>query len=127
MTGNTRRWTLLVPALAVIVAACGSNHTTATPTPTASASPTVSASASATPSPSASAQYGGLPDPKQRILLGTYINLAGQPDTETAIQQRESAMGRRYDLELTYYNWNDPFPDAGEATIAAHGRTPLMT
>jgi len=119
MTGNTRRWTLL--ALALIVTACGSNTTTATPTPTASASPSVA------PSPSASAQYGGLPDPKQRILLGTYINLAGQPNTETAIQQRESAMGRRYDLELTYYNWNDPFPDAGEATIAAHGRTPLMT
>jgi hypothetical protein len=62
----------------------------------------------------------------QRILLGTYIALADK-DTETAIEQRESAMGRRYNLQLTYYNWNDAFPDSGEATIVAHGRTPLMT
>jgi hypothetical protein len=96
----------------------------------ASASPSAGPSASATTSPSNSpvmSAPGTLPDPKQHMLLGTYISLSGQPDTEAAIEQREAAMGRRYNLELTYYNWNDQFPDAGEATIVAHGRTPLVT
>jgi hypothetical protein len=68
-----------------------------------------------------------LPDPRHRMLLGAFTALSGVPSQEAAIEQREAAMGRRYDLEVTYYNWNDPFPDFGEATIAAHGRTPVMT
>ena len=31
-----------------------------------------------------------------------------------------------FTLLLTYYNWTDPFPDAGEAAIVAGGSTPLM-
>lgn len=74
-----------------------------------------------------SAAPGGyrLPNPRRRMLLGAYVSLSGL-STETAIARREAAMGRRYNLELTYYNWRDPFPDSGEATIKAHGRTPVM-
>jgi hypothetical protein len=61
------------------------------------------------------------------MLLGAFTHLAGQPSTDAAIEQREAAMGRRYDLEVTYYNWDDVFPDFGEAAIVAHGRTPVMT
>jgi hypothetical protein len=68
-----------------------------------------------------------LPNPRHRMLLGTYISLTGERSTEAAIEQREAAMGHRYDLQVTYYAWRDPFPDAGEATIVAHGRTPFMT
>jgi hypothetical protein len=67
-----------------------------------------------------------LPDPRHRMLLGAFTALAGQ-STEASIGQREAAMGRPYDLESTYYAWTDPFPDYGEATIAAHGRIPIMT
>lgn len=61
------------------------------------------------------------------MLLGTYTSLASVPDTEVAVERREAAMGRRYDLQITYYNWNDVFPDAEEPTIVAHGRTPVVT
>lgn len=61
------------------------------------------------------------------MLLGAFIDLSGQASTEAAVEQREAAMGRRYDLEITYYNWTDVFPDSGEAAIVAHGRTPVMT
>jgi hypothetical protein len=61
------------------------------------------------------------------MLLGAYTDLSGQSGTEASVEQREAAMGRRYDLEITYYNWTDVFPDFGEAVIAANGRTPVMT
>jgi len=65
--------------------------------------------------------------PRQHILLGAFTDLKGQSSTEASVEQREGAMGRRYDLEVTYYNWDDVFPDAGERGIAAHGRTVAMT
>jgi Glycosyl hydrolase family 26 len=67
-----------------------------------------------------------LPDPHKRMLLGAYVNLSGQTSTGASVAAREHAMGRPYDLEATYYNWTDPFPDAGEAAMAARGTTPLM-
>jgi len=70
---------------------------------------------------------GYLPDPAKRMLLGAYINLTGGQNTEATVQQREAAMGRNYDLQVTYYEWKDVFPDSGEATMVARGRTPLMT
>jgi hypothetical protein len=60
------------------------------------------------------------------MLLGAYVALSGQSSTQAAIKARERAMGRPYDLVVTYYNWTDPFPDSGEAAIAAGGSTPLM-
>jgi hypothetical protein len=93
-----------------------------------SASPGTAVAASPTP-----AQWEGvlgpppLPDPRHRMLLGTFTALAGQESSESSTEQREAAMGRPYDLELTYYAWTDPFPDSGEATIAAHGQIPVMT
>lgn len=68
-----------------------------------------------------------LPNPQHRMLLGAFTGLSGQTSDEASAEQREAAMGRRYDLELTYYQWDDPFPDFGEAAIVAHGRTPVMT
>lgn len=59
------------------------------------------------------------------MLLGAYISLSGQ-SSAAAVEARERAMGRPYDLELTYYNWTDPFPDSGEVAMAAQGTTPLM-
>ncbi len=60
------------------------------------------------------------------MLLGAYVNLSGQSSQQASIATRERAMGRPYDLLLTYYNWTDPFPDAHEAAIVAGGSTPLM-
>jgi hypothetical protein len=59
------------------------------------------------------------------MLLGAYTNLSGKT-TAAAVAAREKAMGRDYDLEVTYYDWTDSFPDAGEAAMAAQGVTPLM-
>jgi hypothetical protein len=59
------------------------------------------------------------------MLLGAYLSLSNQ-SVAASVAARESAMGRPYDLELTYYDWADPFPDAGEAAMAAAGTTPLM-
>ena len=83
--------------------------------------------ASAGPLRPASPWPAYLPDPAHRMLLGAYTDLSGQSGTEASVEQREAAMGRRYDLEITYYNWTDVFPDFGEAVIAANGRTPVMT
>ena len=70
---------------------------------------------------------GYLPNPQHRMLLGAFTGLSGQASDEASTERREAAIGRRYDLELTYYQWDDPFPDFGEATIVGHGRTPVMT
>jgi Glycosyl hydrolase family 26 len=68
----------------------------------------------------------GLPDPKQRMLLGAYLNLKGQRSVGASVASRVKAMGRPYDLEATYYNWTDPFPGQSEAAMAAAGTTPLI-
>lgn len=119
---GARRWVLL--AAVVVMAVAGvtawqlTRHTGTTGSHTGSGGATHPQGGDTSASPS--------PTSTQRILLGAYTALAGE-GTEAAIERRESAMGRRYDLQLTYYNWNDVFPDAGEATIVAHGRTPVMT
>lgn len=60
------------------------------------------------------------------MLLGAHVDLSGQSSQMTSIKARERAMGRPYDLLLTYYNWTDPFPDAHEAAIVAGGSRPVM-
>lgn len=87
------------------------------------------AGTSAAGSPSATASplsSSGLPDPRQRMLLGAFTSLSGQSSTKAA-ESVEAAMGRPYDLQITYYDWNDAFPDSDEASIVAQGGTPLMT
>ncbi len=103
----------------------GSSGTVAGSATASTAAPGASpgGTASATPTKGNSA---GVPDPSSRMLLGAYVNLSGQSSGTASVQARESAMGRPYDLLLTYYNWTDPFPDAHEAAIAAGGSTPLM-
>jgi hypothetical protein len=141
---GTRRWILLAGALILAVAgiavwqwsplaSSGPPRSSSGPAPSGSET-----SRSGTPTPAAAASRPAasrpapnwpsyLPDPAHRMLLGAFTDLAGQPSTEAAVEQREAAMGRRYDLEVTYYNWDDVFPDFGEAAIVAHGRTPMMT
>ena len=92
-------------------------------TPSATGNGTDSGTGTATP---ARGKVPGVPDPDSRMLLGAYVGLSGQSSQEASVNARERAMGRPYDLLLTYYNWTDPFPDAGEAAIAAGGSTPLM-
>jgi Glycosyl hydrolase family 26 len=118
---SRKAWAWLLPVALVAVAAAGL-AIWQWPRPAAE-SPGAPPSSGGTSRPgSASAS----PSPSPRMLLGTYTSLSGQ-DTEPAVEQREAAMGRRYDLEITYYNWDDVFPDAGEQVIAAHGRTVVMT
>jgi Glycosyl hydrolase family 26 len=124
-------WLLALLIALVCAAACSSAGrssgsgtgagTTATPTGTASSAPAATASESPTENSAL-----GLPDPHSRMLLGAYVGLSGQSSQQASVEARERAMGRPYDLLLTYYNWTDPFPDAGEAAIAAGGSTPLM-
>jgi hypothetical protein len=132
---------LAAPLLLGVLAACstansGSDGTSAavpsTATSAASAASASAGSASAATSGTASAATAPwpgwpsyLPDPHNRILLGAYVNLSGQA-VSASVKQREQAMGRPYDLQVTYYDWSDPFPDAGEAAMAARGTTPLM-
>jgi hypothetical protein len=96
-------------------------------TPAGYSSQAPSAAASSTPA-SASVKHNppGVPDPDSRMLLGGYVNLSGQSSTAASVAARERAMGRPYDLLVTYYNWTDQFPDAGEAAMAAAGTTPMM-
>jgi Glycosyl hydrolase family 26 len=126
-----RRATALLGLLAALLcaAACstagqggGSGTSTGSATsPTATGAPTAAGRATPTKSSTPSAA-----NPGTRMLLGAYVNLSGQSSTMASVQARERAMGRPYDLLLTYYNWTDPFPDAQEAAIAAGGSTPLM-
>jgi mannan endo-1,4-beta-mannosidase len=97
--------------------------------PAAAGTATAAGSAPQTATRSSAAMWSnppGVPDPGNRMLLGAYVNLSGQSSTMASVRARESAMGRPYDLLLTYYNWTDPFPDADEAAIVASGSTPLM-
>jgi hypothetical protein len=115
---GARRWALLAAVLVVTAAAI---VVWQWPRPAPAGSPARPKASAASP------RSADPPVQAQRMLLGSYTNLSGQSSTEAAVEQREAAMGRRYDLEVTYYNWNDVFPDSGEATIVAHGRTPVMT
>ncbi|HEY1627843.1 MAG TPA: glycosyl hydrolase [Streptosporangiaceae bacterium] len=134
MTGN-RRWLALLAAV-LIAALAGvafwlwpdnqAAKDAAIPSPSAPSSSATASTGTGTASASAEPVPSATPASKQRMLLGTYISLSGK-STEAAIEQREAAMGHRYNLQLTYYNWDDQFPDAGESTIVAHGRTPLVT
>jgi hypothetical protein len=92
-------------------------------TPTAAGSAAPTGTASATP---AKSNPPGVPDPGRRMLLGGYVNLSGQSSSTASVKARVNAMGRPYDLLLTYYNWTDRFPDAHEAAMVAGGSTPLM-
>ena len=124
-------WLLALLIALLSAAACGAagqnggSRTSAgiTATSTATSSAPQTASAGSTP---ATSNSPALPDPNSRMLLGAYVNLSGQSSSTASVQARERAMGRPYDLLLTYYNWTDPFPDAGEAAIVAGGSTPLM-
>jgi Glycosyl hydrolase family 26 len=91
------------------------------PTATGGGGPSGTASAAPTESNSPS-----VPNPDRRLLLGAYVNLSGQSSQQASIKARERAMGRPYDLLLTYYNWTDPFPDYHEAAIVAGRSRPLM-
>jgi hypothetical protein len=126
-------WLLALFTALLCAAACSSkSQNTGTGTgPGSTSSPTSTSTHGAAPSAdgSATATWSnppGAPDPSSRMLLGAYVNLSGQSSQMASVEKRESAMGRPYDLLLTYYNWTDSFPDAHEAAIAAGGSTPLM-
>jgi Glycosyl hydrolase family 26 len=106
-------------------ASTSAGSSTTAPSASGSTAPGSSPAASAGTAGTGQALTDGLPDPKNRMLLGAYLDLHGQSSTAAA-QAREKAMSRPYDLEVTYYNWGDSFPDAGEASMAAQGTTPLM-
>jgi hypothetical protein len=126
---------LLAVALVVVVAACSkaneSSVGTGATAPSSGPSSAYSTAPTATSSATAAAQApwpgwpGYLPDPHHRVLLGGYVKLSGQ-SISAAVNQRQQAMGRPYDLRITYYNWTDPFPDSGEAAIVAAGSAPMM-
>lgn len=116
---------LLVLALALIVVVWPWVHTgfSASRTPAADAQTSI-------PPPHVRIAYQRnphLPDPRHRMFLGTFTSLRGVANPQLAAAQREAAMGRRYDLEATFYNWLDVFPEHGEAAMAAAGVTPLVT
>jgi len=129
MRRPTRLLALLVALLSA--AACtspGQNGGSGTSTGPATAS-TATGSAPPTATSGSAPMWSnppGVPDPGRRMLLGAYVNLSGQSSQQASIEARERAMGRPYDLLLTYYDWTDPFPDAPEAAIVAGGSTPLM-
>lgn len=104
---------LVVPFLVVLAVMCAGSSSLGAPEPTA-------------PAPTAPPQSPTVTKPAGRILLGAYVSLSGHPSDEASVEQREQAAGRPFDLQLTYYNWNDQFPDFGEAAIVAQGRTPVM-
>jgi mannan endo-1,4-beta-mannosidase len=123
---------LLLGMLAGCVKATSGIDGTGTAAPSPATSSATAGSATAATSGTASAAAapwpgwpGYLPDPHHRILLGGFVELSGESVT-AAVVQRQRAMGRPYDLQLTYYNWMDPFPDYGEAAMVARGSTPLM-
>jgi Glycosyl hydrolase family 26 len=124
-------WLLALLSALLSAVACTSNGSTSNGSGAGGGGTTTPASTSSG-APTATAQKPvhnngpGLPDPDNRMLLGAYVDLSTQPNAPAAIEARERAMGRPYDLLLTYYNWTDPFPDSGEAAIAAGGSTPLM-
>jgi Glycosyl hydrolase family 26 len=122
VTRHATRTAVAVLCLLVVIA-CGAMGCAGSGTGTVGASAATSPATTASPSPVRTAT---LPDPRRRMLLGAYVSLPGEPTAEASIEQRERAIGRHYDLELTYYNWTDPFPDSGEAAIVAHGRAPVM-
>ena len=127
-----RRATWLLALLIALLSAAACTSTAHSDGGTSAGSATASTAAgSAPPSETASATPAksnppGVPDPGSRMLLGAYVDLSGQSSQQASVKARERAMGRPYDLLLTYYNWTDSFPDAHEAAMVAGGSTPLM-
>ena len=64
--------------------------------------------------------------PTGRIMIGEYAQPHGTPGGTAGTNQRERRLGHHIRMQLTYYDWTDPFPDFGEHGIVAHHRIPLM-
>ncbi len=110
---------LAMPVLAIAVLFCIGSSSLGAPGATELSPPVPTATEPSPPVPTAT-------HPQGRILLGAYVSLHDYGNDEKAFEEREQAAGRHLDLQLTYYNWDDQFPDFGETVITAHGRTPLM-
>lgn len=63
--------------------------------------------------------------PTTAIKMGAYAPNGDAGQTAT-VHGRHQRLGHRTQLQLTYYDWTDPFPDFGEHKIIAHHRTPVM-
>jgi hypothetical protein len=61
-----------------------------------------------------------------QVMLGLYSQLAGLSAT-ASIEFREKTLGRTMRIHHSFYNWNDPFPDASQNADASAGRIPLIT
>lgn len=66
------------------------------------------------------------PAPATPVMFGAFTRLPGAGGEAASVRDRERALGRAYDLQLTYYDWRDPFPDYGEHAIAAQHRRVVM-
>lgn len=89
-----------------------------------------STSPSAPPSTPPVPVYSGnriFPNPEHRMLLGAFTDLPGETSMQAAVAQREEAMGRKYNLVLTYYNWKNLFSAKIEEKIIRHKQIPVIT
>jgi beta-mannanase len=117
----------LVIALLAAAACAGPKSQSGNGTGAAGTPPSAStSSAASTPTAGDGQPRAQTQTKSERLLLGAFLDLSGQSSTASSVAQRERAMGRDYDLELTYYDWTDAFPDAGEAAMAADGTAPVM-
>ncbi len=69
--------------------------------------------------------------PQRGALLGAFVNpdntWRGNDDTFAKVQAFESLIGRRLDVDLHYYAWDNVFPSGLEQWDIAGGRIPLIT
>jgi hypothetical protein len=69
-----------------------------------------------------------VPPPKDGAWFGAYVQTDGAAEqTQSAILEREKALGRRFDVDHYYNNWNSDFPNWREEWDHASGRIPFIS
>lgn len=65
--------------------------------------------------------------PPEGALFGVHLDgYSRAADEQAPIEQMESEIGRKYDINHYYYPWDDEFPTWREQYDFAHGRFPLI-
>lgn len=65
--------------------------------------------------------------PDRGALLGAFVEPRGGQTHEEALEELESLIGRRLDLDHQYYAWDDPIPTQHETLTVEQGRIPLIS
>jgi hypothetical protein len=78
--------------------------------------------------PASAGSGGPVPPPREGTWFGSYVQSKGNAEeTKALIEEMESRLGRRFDLDHFYNGWSEDFPNWREKWDLANGRIPFVS